>query len=126
MIISPENFALFAAKKYENICYTEQEFQEDLNRFRYLKRLFYKYSETGDLKIRLMLNHIIIIYNVFGSFATELLFFKLKEYWPQLKPFVVALGNNPEQLMYIEKYPVFTADIQMDQVIVNALRNEIR
>lgn len=95
-----ENFVLFAAKFYDNPeCFDTEEFFSDLKRFKYLKRLFNKYQETGELKERLILNHVIIIYNVFGTIAaTRMLFFRLGEYHSYLKSFLEFLGYLPEQV----------------------------
>jgi hypothetical protein len=71
--IDNDNFILFAAKHYENPqCYDSDEFYDDLKRFKYIKRLFGKYEESGELRERLILNHLIILYNVFGNIATNI------------------------------------------------------
>ena len=79
--LTDKNFLLFCAAHYDNYQYhSTEEFYEDLNRFKYIKRLFSRYEETGELKERLILNHIIILYNLFGVPATtRLLFFKLNK-----------------------------------------------
>ena len=97
--LTPENINMFAMKHYDNTsCVDEQEFLDDMKRFKYLKRLFRKYDTSKDLKIRLIINHIIILANVFGvEAATTLLFFKIeKEHWPILKAFLVFLHYMPE------------------------------
>jgi hypothetical protein len=120
------NFLLYAAKHYDNpSCFDTLEFYEDLNRFKYLKRLFSRYEETGELKERLILNHIIVIYNLFGIDAsTRMLFFKLKEYYPLLKPFLVFLNYCPDRVsgIGIDNKTIYTSDVQMDPIIVEALR----
>lgn len=120
------NFLLYAAKHYENPhCYDTLEFYEDLNRFKYIKRLFNKYEEGGEIKDRLVINHLTIIYNVFGVEAgTRLLFLKLNEYLPLLKPFLVLMGTCPDivQKVGLEGKDVFTSEINMDQGIVETLR----
>lgn len=93
--ITNSNVLLFAIKYYNNPqCSGESEFYDDMNRFKYIKRLLTKYKETGILKGRLILNHIIIITNLFGVDAgTTLLLFKIdKEFWPQLKSFLIFLN----------------------------------
>lgn len=121
------NFLLYAAKHYENpSCFDTLEFYEDLNRFKYLKRLFSRYQETGELKERLILNHIIVIYNLFGPEAsTRMLFFKLKDHYSLLKPFLVLLEYCPEVVYNIglEGKNIRTSDIVMDTNIVDVLRN---
>ena len=97
--LTPENINMFAIKHYDNpSCVDEQEFLDDMKRFKYLKRLFRKYETSKDLKMRLVINHIIILANVFGvDAATTLLFFKIeKNHWPLLKTFLVFLGYMPE------------------------------
>ena len=97
--LTPENISMFAMKHYDNTsCVDEQEFLDDMKRFKYLKRLFRKYDTSKDLKMRLIINHIIILANVFGvDAATSLLFFKIeREHWPILKAFLVFLHYMPE------------------------------
>lgn len=119
------NFLLFAAKHYDNPqCYDTVEFYDDLKRFKYLKRLFGKYQETGELKERLIINHIIVLYNVFGQEATRMLFFRLREYHEYLKPFIVMLGYMPDKIVGIgiEGKTYYSSDIHMDEFIVEVLR----
>ena len=97
--LTPENINMFAMKHYDNpSCVDEQEFLDDMKRFKYLKRLFRKYDTSKDLKMRLIINHIIVLANVFGvDAATTLLFFKIeKSHWPILKAFLIFLGYMPE------------------------------
>ena len=97
--LTPENINMFAMKHYDNpSCVDEAEFLDDLKRFRYLKRLFRKYDTSGELKMRLIINHIIILSNVFGVDASStLLFFKIdRKHWPILKTFLVYLNYMPE------------------------------
>ncbi len=97
--LTPENINMFAMKHYDNpSCVDEAEFLDDLKRFRYLKRLFRKYDTSGELKMRLIINHIIILSNVFGVDAsTTLLFFKMEQkHWSLLKTFLVYLSFMPE------------------------------
>ena len=117
------NFVLMAAKHYDNPqCHNTDEFYDDLKRFVYIKRLFGKYEETGELKERLILNHIIILYNMFGKFATNMLFQKLPNYHSYIKPFVVLLGFMPDKIVGISDSPLYSSDILMDPNIVEALR----
>lgn len=124
--LDESNFLLYAAKHYDNpSCFDTLEFYEDLNRFKYLKRLFSRYDETGELKERLILNHIIVIYNLFGVEAsTRMLFLKLKDYYHYLKPFLIFLNYCPERVVGIgiDNKTVITSDIIMDPLIVEALR----
>jgi len=96
--ITNDNILLFALKHYDNPqCEGEKEFYDDMKRFKYIKRLLKKYSQDGIVKERLLLNHIIVINNVFGpEAASTLLLFKIEpEFWPQLKSFLVYLGMLP-------------------------------
>lgn len=104
------SFVLYAAKHYINPgCLDTDEFFNDLKRFKYLKRLFNKYHETGELKERLILNHIIVIYNVFGPTpATRMLFFRLDGHHCYLKPFLEFLGYLPRR---VENIGIFGKDV---------------
>lgn len=112
--LTEENFLIYAIKHYDNPhCKGMVEFEDDLKRFRYLKRLFRKYTAGKGLKERLIVNHLVIIYNLFGSAATKMLFFKInKKYWPQLKTFLVYLNFMPEEEI----------EIPLDNKIIEALR----
>ena len=115
--ITPANWLMFAMHNYDNRqCEGEEEFQEDIKRFKYLKRLLKKYHETGNLKERLILNHIIILSNVFGIEASGiLLFYKIdQDYWPALKTFMMFLNMVPEGEL---------ADIQLDPYVWKTLEN---
>ena len=91
------NFLLFAAKAYDNpSCVDDAEFQEDLNRIKYIKRLLRKYEVGGELKERLVINHLVVLYNVFdGESMTRMLFYRLYEYLEFLKPFLELIGRLP-------------------------------
>jgi hypothetical protein len=96
--LNDQNFLLFAIKNYENPqAVTKEDFEKDLNHFKYIKRLFKRYKKSGELKTHLIINHFIILYNVFGEAATPMLFFKLdKEFWSCIKSFIMFLGRFPE------------------------------
>ena len=101
MILTESTFLLFASKHYDNPqCSDISEFEEDLKRFQYLRKLFGRYRQDNDLKERLILNHLIIIYNVFGLEATNMLFMKLHEFHECLKPFVEYLNYMPQIIQY--------------------------
>ena len=121
------NFLLYAAKHYENPqCYDTVEFYDDLKRIKYLKRLFNMYVETNNLKERLILNHIIILYNVFGPIAaTRMLFLKLGEYKELLKPFLELLNFMPEIVVNIgmQSKNIHRKDIISNKNIEERLRN---
>jgi len=96
--LNEDNFLLFAIKNYENPqAVTKEDFEKDLNHFKYIKRLLKRYKKSGELKTHLILNHFIILYNVFGEATTPMLFFKIeKELWSPLKSFIIFLNRLPE------------------------------
>jgi hypothetical protein len=104
--ITSKNWLFYAIKNYHvpNLD-TEQEFYEDIKRFKYIKRLFRKFKSTGELKTRLILNHIIVLNNVFGhEAASTLLLFKIeREFWPLLKTFLVFLNNIKDEELPLVK-----------------------
>jgi hypothetical protein len=124
--LNETNFLLYAAKSYDNPqCFDTLEFYDDINRFKYLKRLFNKYVETGELRERLILNHIVILCNVFGPVVTtRMLFFKLQGYEQPLKPFLVYLSLLPDTVTGIglENRTINTVDIPLDPNVVDRLR----
>jgi hypothetical protein len=95
--LNESNYILFAIKHYENpSSMTREDFDEDMKRFKYLKRLLKRYVRGGSLRTHLIINHLIILYNVFGEAATPLLFFKMeREYWSILKTLLVFLNKYP-------------------------------
>jgi hypothetical protein len=108
--LNEDNFLLFAIKNYENPqAVTREDFEKDLNHFKYIKRLLKKYRNTGQLKVHLILNHFIILYNVFGEATTPMLFHKIEmDLWPVMKSFIIFLGKLPE-------YPkCYIHDVQVD------------
>lgn len=96
--LNEDNYLLFAIKNYENPqSVTKDDFYDDLKRIRWIKKLLKKYKNDGELKTHLLINHFIILYNVFGDATTPLLFFKIeRDLWPVIKTFVVYLGRLPE------------------------------
>lgn len=103
--LTDENFVLYAMKHYDNPhCRGVNEFNDDLKKFKYLKRLFRKYKAGAGLKERLILNHIIVLYNLFGNeAATNMLFFKIdRKYWSQLKSFLIYLHFMPPDNLIVE------------------------
>lgn len=124
--LDDSNFLLYAAKHYENAqCYDTLEFYDDLKRFKYIKRLFNRYQEEGDLKERLILNHIIVLVNVFGPEpTTRMLFLKCKGLEHFLKPFLLFLNILPEKVdnIGIDCRTIYTKEISIDSFILNELR----
>lgn len=121
MKLTESTFLLFASKYYDNPnCTDIIEFDEDLKRFQYLRKLFGRYRQDNDLKERLILNHLIIIYNVFGIEATNMLFMRLHEFHEYLKPFVDYLNFMPETVRY-EDVELHRSNITTDDFIVEKL-----
>ena len=115
--LNEDSFLLFAIKNYENPqAVTKEDFDKDLNHFKYIKRLLKRYKNTGVLKTHLLLNHFIILYNIFGEAATPMLFFKIEEeLWSSMKTFVMFLGKLPE-------YPkCYIHDIKVDLYCLSEL-----
>ena len=96
--LNEDNFLLFAIKNYENPqAVTKDDFHKDLNHFKYIKRLLKRYKKTGDLKTHLLINHFIVLYNIFSEATTPMLFFKIdEEMWSQVKTFIVFLNRLPQ------------------------------
>ena len=96
--LNDDNYLIFAIKYYENPqAATQEDFLEDMKRFKYVKRLLRKYKNTGELNLHLLINHFIILYNIFGDAATPLLFFKLDgDLWGIVKTFMVFLNKFPD------------------------------
>ena len=114
--ITPNNVLMYAIKNYDNPhCEGEKEFEDDLKRFKYIKRLLRKYYDTKVLKERLLLNHIIVLNNVFGPDAcATLLLYKIQpEYWPTLKSFLLYLNILKEEEL---------RDIDKDELVFETLR----
>lgn len=119
--LNDNNFLLYAMHHYDNPqCHSLEEFDEDLKRFLYLKKLISRYKRDGDLKERLILNHIIVIYNVFGEAATNMLFHKIDDScWDTLITFLVYLERMPEML---PNYSIRLSDIKLDEKVISSLR----
>jgi hypothetical protein len=124
--LDDSNFLLYCAKHYDNPqCHGTDEFYEDLRRIKYIKKLITRYVVTGDLKERLILNHIIILNNVFGpNHLCRILFLKMEKQMKYVKPFLIMLNILPEKVYNIGKEgKIFVTDeIEMDQGIIEVLR----
>ena len=114
-ILTSETIDIFSQRHYDNRCADKEEFNDDMNRFKYLKRLFRKYDTSKEFKSRLIINHIIILANVFGvDAATTLLFFKIdKQHWYLLKTILIFLNYMPEDELI---------DIDIDQNVMEELK----
>jgi hypothetical protein len=111
-------------KAYERPDMIMSEFKEDMKRFDYLKRLFRRYRKSDELREQLVLNHLVVIYNVFGpEVATRLLFFKMaKEDYPALKTYLLFLNYMPTIVVGIKGHDILSSDIEVDMKIADALR----
>ena len=114
-ILTPETIDIFALRHYDNRGASKEEFEDDMKRFKYLKRLFRKYDTSKEFKSRLIINHIIILANVFGvEAATTLLFFKIdKQHWSILKTVLIFLDYMPQDEMI---------DLDTDQNVMEELK----
>lgn len=121
MVLNEDTFSLYAAHYYDNPhCGSVEDFEEDLLRFKYIKKSFYVYKNKNDLKERLIMNHLVILYNSFNSKAcTEMLLLKMKDYLEYLFPFLLALG-------YIDSEKIREHGIVMDVYVVNKVREILR
>lgn len=123
--LTDSNFLLFCAHNYENSQYASTEdFIEDMNRIKYIKKLITRYVENGDLKERLILNHIIILNNCFGPEALcKILYLKLKPQMKYIKPFLILLNILPDKILNVDDELIVDTDmIEIDPGIVAKLR----
>ena len=123
--LNEDNFILFAMKYYDNSqCLSEVEFHNDLKIIKYIKRLLNRYSKTGEIKERLMLNHLIMLSNVFPvPVLVRILFLKIpEEYWKELKTFLIFLKYMPEMISSINQRTIVSSDIGVDLYIAEKLR----
>lgn len=120
--LNDDNFLLYAAKNYNNpSCIGIKEFHDDLKRIKYIKRLFKRYKKTNLISERLVLNHIILLHNVFNEAIVPILFYKIEqEHWSQLKTFLVYLDYLPEKVQITKE--TNETDISLDYQIINKLR----
>lgn len=126
LVITERNWVQYAIAHYDNpTCTSPEEFYEDMQRFKYLKKLVTQYETKGDLKDRLILNHLILLGNVLGPEPlVRLLFLKMYECMTVLKPFLMLLRILPAAVHGIgkENKSYFTDDIPLDEEIVQCLR----
>jgi hypothetical protein len=125
--LTPKNFKFYCAKFYDNSqCYDFEEFEEDVRRIKYIKKAFSQYETSNEIKERLVLNHIIVLGNVFGSVVLpRLLFLRMDKQLKYLKPFLVYLGYCPKFVYNIgaDNRNFDTDEIEMDEKLMNKLRN---
>lgn len=120
--LNEDTFLVYAIKNYYNPgSMGISDLEEDLNRFKYIKRLLNRYQTTGEVCERLILNHLIILYNVFGNAATDMLFYKLdRQYWSDLKTYLVFLHRMP--LETVVSRGIVETDIPLNQELITILR----
>lgn len=123
--LNDDNFLIYAAKAYDRPNAVMSEFEEDLNRIKYIKRLIKRYKINGELKERLILNHIIILSNVFGVEATvRMLFFKLEEEdYDILKTFLLFLNYMPKTIKGVRGRNIHSADVTINIFVGKRLRD---
>ncbi len=122
--LTNENVMIYAIKAYDKPNCIMSEFHDDMKRFNYLKRLFQRYRKYEELREQLVLNHLVVIYNVFGpEVATRLLFFKMsKEDYSALKTYLLFLSFMPERIRGIKGQDIHSSDIPVDMTIADTLR----
>ena len=123
--LNEKNYLHFAMKYYDNRqCTSIEEFNEDLNKIKYVKRLFNRFLETGELRTNLILNHLIVIYNVFeNEAATRMLFFRVeKKFYSILKPFLIFLNRLPEKVRGIDGENIQINHIPLNETTIKELR----
>ena len=122
--LNDDNFLMYAVKAYNSPHCIMSEFESDLKRTKYLKRLFRRYKVTKTLKERLILNHIILLYNVFGAEpATRILFFRIDEQdYDVLKTFLIYLNYMPDRVKGINGKDIISSDILIDMNVADILR----
>ena len=123
--LDDSNFLMYAIQSYkENFRADLLDFKEDLDHFKYLKKLFSRYKKTGKLNERLILNHIVVLYNIFDTEAcTRMLTFKLYHYLPQLFPFLKLMGLLPEVIYNIGflNETIITEEVFLDESVTISL-----
>ena len=123
--LNEKNYLHFAMKYYDNRqCTSVEEFNEDLNKIKYVKRLYNRFLETGELRTNLILNHLIVIYNVFeNEAATRMLFFRVEQrFYSILKPFLIFLSRLPETIKGIDGEDIQTSHIPLNETTIKELR----
>lgn len=121
MFKSEAEFLQYAMHHYDNPqCSTVTEFEEDLKKFLYLKKLFTRYKKNDELKERLILNHLIVLFNLFGDYAVHMLFYKIeKEDWAVLATFLHYIQRMPE---FVPETNIRASDLSLDERVVKELR----
>ena len=124
--LTNDNILIYAVKAYDKPNCIMSEFKEDMKRFNYLKRLFKRYRKIGELREQLVLNHLVVICNVFGpEVATRILFFKMsKDDYSALKTYLLFLSCMPERVKGIKGHDIISSEIPVDMTIADILRTK--
>ncbi len=124
--LNNENIMMYAIKAYDRPNCIMSEFKDDMKRFNYLKRLFRRYRKVNELREQLVLNHLVVLYNVFGPEVTSrMLFFKMsKDDYPALKTYLLFLSIMPERIRGIKGQDVISSDIPIDNRVAEVLRQK--
>ncbi len=124
-VLTHDNFLIYCAKMYDNPhCINTEEFFNDVRRIKHIKKLLTRYEKTGDFKTRLILNHIIILNNVFGPEPTvKILWLKMGRYLTYIKPFLILLNTLPPIIYDVgDEGPIYTDTTPLDQTVIDCLR----
>jgi hypothetical protein len=123
--LTNENIMMYAMKAYDRPNCIMSEFKDDLKRFNYLKRLFLRYRKYDEMREQLVINHLVVLYNVFGpEVATRMLFFKMsKEDYSALKTYLIFLSIMPDKVKGIKGHDIISSEIPVDQKVVDVLRD---
>ena len=124
--LNDETFMIYAIKAYDKPNCVMSEFYEDLKRIKYIKRLFIKYHKSKEIKERLVINHLIVLYNVFGATAaTRILFYKIdQKYYSILKTFLIFLNYMPKVITKVRGKTIRTTEIPVDLKLAEILRKQ--
>ena len=124
--LNNDNIMMYAMKAYDRPNCIMSEFKDDMKRFNYLKRLFLRYRKIGELREQLVLNHLVVLYNVFGPEVTSrMLFFKMsKDDYPALKTYLLFLSIMPEKIRGIKGQDIISSDIPIDTKVAEVLRTK--
>lgn len=122
--LNNDNIMMYAMKAYDKPDCIMSEFKDDMKRFNYLKRLFRRYRKVDELREQLVLNHLVVLYNVFGPEVTSrMLFFKMsKDDYPALKTYLLFLSIMPEKIRGIKGHDIISSDVPVDKRIADILR----
>jgi len=123
--LTSDNIMMYCMKAYDKPNMLMSEFRDDMKRFNYLKRLFQRYRKYDELREQLVINHLVVLYNVFGpEVLTRLLFFKMsKEDYSALKTYLLFLSCMPDKVKGIKGHDIISSEIPVDMTIAQSLRN---